>query len=635
MKVVKRDGRIVDYDREKISIAIQKANREVKPKERATKENIKWITDYIEKLDRKRILVEDIQDIIEQKLMEFRKYELAKKYIVYRYTRALVRKQNTTDESILGIIRNESNVMSATGNTKIMMASIQRDYIAGEVSRDLTKRLLVPEKISKAHEDGILFFHNADHFVQPIFNSCLVNIKDMLDNGTVINGKMIESPKSFSVACTVITQIVSALASNEYGELSIDLIHLGKYLRKSEEKFRKELEEDFSTKLDSKIIDEIILKRMRTELENGVQTIQYQMNTLMTTNGRPPVVTLFLHLDENDKYINENAKIIEEILKQRYEGVKNERGEKEVLELPKLCYLLDENNIKDGKYYYLTLLSLKCAKEGKNIYYVSAKKMREYNKGNIYSPVGRHFFSPFKDNDGNYIYDGRFNQGVVTINLVQIAILASGDEKKFWSLLNERLDICYDALMCKHYSLLGTSANISPLHWKYGAVSRLRDGERIDRYLRNGYSTLSLGYIGLNECVKILKNTEMFSKEGKAFAIKVMKKLKSATISWKDKTGIAFDLYGSDSKIIGSYFVNIDREKYGNIENITGKSYYTDSFHIQSKDIDIYERLSIENELQSFSNGGSLIFIDKNNLNEEMLEYIYQNTLYVEIKDND
>ena len=446
MKVIKRDGRAVDYDRAKIETAITKANEEVKPKERATKAEIKEIITYIEELDKKRILVEDIQDIIEQKLMEIEKYELSKRYIVYRYTRALVRKQNTTDETILGIIRNENKELAEENSNKnTMLASTQRDYIAGEVSRDLTRRLLLPEKIAKANEDGILHFHDADYFVQPIFNCCLINIADMLDNGTVMNGKMIESPKSFQVACTVTTQIIAAVASNQYGGQSVDMKHLGKYLRKSYNKFREELEEKYKGKLSNDIIESIVQDRLKSELKAGVQTIQYQINTLMTTNGQSPFVTLFLHLEDGDPYIKENAMIIEEILRQRYEGIKNESGIYVTPAFPKLVYVLDECNcLKGGEYDYLTKMAVKCSAKRMYPDYISAKKMREIYDGNVFSPMGcRSFLSPWKDENGNYKFEGRFKQGVVSINLPQIAIIANKDEEKFWKLLDERLELCF------------------------------------------------------------------------------------------------------------------------------------------------------------------------------------------------
>jgi len=459
MKVIKRDGRAVEYNKEKIVVAIEKANQEVKASERASKAEIKEITDYIESLNKKRILVEDIQDIIEEKLMDIKKFELAKKYIVYRYTRALVRKQNTTDESILGLIKTtNTEVMEENSNKNAIIASTQRDLIAGEVSKDLTKRILLPEKITKAHEEGILHFHDADYFLQPIFNCCLINISDMLDNGTVMNGKLIESPKSFQVACTVMTQIIAAVASSQYGGQSVDISHLGKYLRKSYNKFKSEIEKDYKGKLTNDVIEGLIQQRLKSELSAGVQTIQYQINTLMTTNGQSPFVTLFLNLRADDPYIKENAMIIEEILKQRLQGIKNEKGVYITPAFPKLVYVLDEHNcLKGGEYDYLTKLAVKCSSKRFYPDYISAKKMRENYQGNVFGPMGcRSFLAPWKDENGNYKFEGRFNQGVVSINLPQIGIIAGSDEEKFWKLLDERLELCYEALMCRHYALLGT-----------------------------------------------------------------------------------------------------------------------------------------------------------------------------------
>ena len=443
MKVIKRDGRAVDFDREKIKIAIAKANQDVSEEERVSDRQILNIIKYIEGLNKKRILVEDIQDIIEKKLMDIKKFDLAKAYIIYRYNRALVRKSNTTDESILSLIKNENKELNEENSNKNpTVASTQRDYIAGEVSRDLTKRILLPEKISKAHEEGVLHFHDADYFVQPIFNCCLINIGDMLDNGTVMNGKMIETPKSFQVACTVMTQIIAAVASNQYGGQSVDVSHLGKYLRYSREKFKKKLVAKHKDKLSKEEIDVLVDERLKEELAAGVQTIQYQINTLMTTNGQTPFVTLFLYLREDDPYIEENAMIIEEILNQRLKGIKNEKGVYVTPAFPKLIYVLDEHNIlKGGKYDYLTKLAVKCSAKRMYPDYISAKKMRENCEGNVYSPMGcRSFLAPWKDKDGNYKFEGRFNQGVVSINLPQIGILSEGDEDKFFEILDERLD---------------------------------------------------------------------------------------------------------------------------------------------------------------------------------------------------
>ena len=637
MKVIKRNGQVVDFDREKIKIAIEKANREVRPKERAT---IKEIINYIEEMGKKRILVEDIQDIIEQKLMEIQKYELSKRYIVYRYTRALVRKQNTTDESILGLLRNENKELAEENSNKnTMLASTQRDYIAGEVSRDLTKRMLLPEKISKAHEDGILHFHDADYFIQPIFNCCLVNIGDMLDNGTVMYGKMIESPKSFQVACIITTQIIATVASNQYGGQSIDMIHLGKYLRVSYDKYKKELEEKHGKQLSKEVIEELVQERVKAELKAGIQTMQYQINTLMTTNGQSPFVTLFLHLEKDDPYIKENAMIIEEILNQRYEGVKNDVGVYVTPAFPKLVYVLDEfNNLKGGEYDYLTKLAVKCSAKRMYPDYISAKKMRENYEGNVFSPMGcRSFLSPWKDENGNYKFEGRFNQGVVSINLPQIGIIADGDEEKFWELLDERLELCKEALMCRHYALLGTRSDISPIHWQYGALARLKKGEKIDKLLYGGYSTMSLGYIGIYELTKLVKGVSHTTEEGREFALKVMNYLKDTTQRWKKETNIGFALYGTPAESLCYRFARIDKEKFGTIKDITDKGYYTNSYHVDVREeIDAFAKLNFESEFQKISTGGSISYIEIPNMNkniealETVVKFIYDNIQYAE-----
>ena len=640
MKVIKRDGRAVDYDRSKIQIAIEKANKEVKPNERASKEDIKGIINYIEELNKKRMLVEDIQDIIEERLMELNKYELAKKYIVYRYTRALVRKQNTTDETILGIIRNDNKELAEENSNKnTMLASTQRDYIAGEVSRDLTRRLLLPEKIAKADAEGVLHFHDADYFVQPIFNCCLINIGDMLDNGTVMNGKMIESPKSFQVACTVTTQIIAAVASNQYGGQSVDMIHLGKYLRKSYDKFKKQIDEKYKGKLPDEVIEDLVQDRVKAELKSGVQTIQYQINTLMTTNGQSPFVTLFLHLEKDDPYIKENAMIIEEVLRQRYEGIKNEAGVYVTPAFPKLVYVLDEfNNLTGGEYDYLTRLAVKCSAKRMYPDYISAKKMRENYEGNVFSPMGcRSFLSPWKDENGNYKFEGRFNQGVVSINLPQVAIIADGDEDKFWKLLDERLELCKEALMCRHYALLGTHSDISPIHWQYGAIARLQKGEKIDKLLYGGYSTISLGYIGIYEMTKVMKGVSHTTPEGHDFALRVMKHLRETTDRWKKETNIGFALYGTPAESLCYKFARIDKERFGTIKDVTDKGYYTNSYHVDVRErIDAFEKLSFESEFQKISSGGAISYIEIPNMEknldalETVVKFIYDNIQYAE-----
>ena len=640
MKIIKRDGRIVDFDRQKIMIAIEKANEEVRGRQKASKEDIKEIVKYIEDLDKKRMLVEDIQDIIEEKLMEMEKYELAKKYIVYRYTRALIRKQNTTDETILGIIRNENKELAEENSNKnTMLASTQRDYIAGEVSRDLTKRLLLPEKISKANEEGVLHFHDADYFVQPIFNCCLINISDMLDNGTVMNGKMIESPKSFQVACTVTTQIIAAVASNQYGGQSVDMKHLGKYLRKSYNKFKEEIEAKYKDKLSQDIIEDLVQTRLKAELKAGVQTIQYQINTLMTTNGQSPFVTLFLHLEPDDPYIKENAMIIEEILRQRYEGIKNEAGIYVTPAFPKLVYVLDEHNcLKGGEYDYLTKLAVKCSSKRMYPDYISAKKMRENYEGNVFSPMGcRSFLSPWKDENGNYKFEGRFNQGVVSINLPQIAIIADGDEETFWKLLDERLELCKEALMCRHYALLGTKSDISPIHWQYGAIARLEKGEPIDKLLYGGYSTMSLGYIGVYEMTKLMTGLSHTDPIGREFAMKVMNHLRETTDKWKAETNIGFALYGTPAESLCYKFARIDKQRFGTIKDVTDKGYYTNSYHVDVREkIDAFDKLAFESDFQRISSGGAISYVEipnmQNNISalEEVVKFIYDNIQYAE-----
>ena len=640
MKIIKRDGRIVDYDRQKIATAIEKANREVRGREKASKEDIKEIIKYIEDTDKKRMLVEDIQDLIEEQLMQLEKYELAKRYIVYRYNRALILKQNTTDETILGIIRNENKELAEENSNKnTMLASTQRDYIAGEVSRDLTRRLLLPEKISKANEEGVLHFHDADYFVQPIFNCCLINISDMLDNGTVMNGKLIESPKSFQVACTVATQIIAAVASNQYGGQSVDMKHFGKYLRKSYNKFKTELIEKYKGQIKDEVIEELVQDRLKAELKAGVQTIQYQINTLMTTNGQSPFVTLFLHLEDGDPYIHENAMIIEEILRQRYEGIKNEAGVYVTPAFPKLVYVLDEcNSLQGGDYDYLTKLAVKCSSKRMYPDYISAKKMRENYEGNVFSPMGcRSFLSPWKDEDGNYKFEGRFNQGVVSLNLPQVAIVADGDEDKFWKLLDERLELCKEALMCRHYALLGTTSDISPIHWQYGAIARLKKGEKIDKLLYGGYSTMSLGYIGIYEMTKLMTGLSHTDPIGQEFALRVMNYLKDTVAKWKKETNIGFALYGTPAESLCYKFARIDKQRFGTIPDVTDKGYYTNSYHVDVREkIDAFDKLNFESEFQKLSTGGAISYVEVPNMQnnipalEEVVKFIYNNIQYAE-----
>ena len=642
MKVIKRDGRVVDFDREKIEIAIEKANKEVTSKERTTKQDIKDIIKYIEEMDKKRILVEDIQDIIEEQLMDKKKFKLAKKYMIYRYNRALVRKKNTTDESILGLIKNQNKLINEDNSNKdAVLASAQRDYIAGEVSKDLTKRILLPEKIVKAHEDGIIFFHDMEYFLQPIFNSCLIDIQNMLDNGTVINGKLIESPKSFRVACIVITQIIATIAATQYGGQAIDISYLGKYLRKSVDKLRKELQEDFGKSVSSDILEKILERKIKEEVCSGVQTIQYQINTLMTMNGHCPIISLFLNIKNDDPYLKENVMIVEEILKQRYNGLKDEKGEYINPEFPKLIYVLNENNcLKGGEYDYLTQLALKCTRKTLSPSYISAKKMCENYNGNVFSPMGcQNFLSAWKDEDGKYKFNGRFNQGIVSINLPQIAILSEKDEDKFFELLNERLELCYEALMCRHYALLGTISDTSPLHWKYGAIAHLKTGEKIDKYLKEGYSTISLGYVGVYEATKYMKGVSNITPEGKEFAIKIVKVLKDTIDRWRKTTGLGFSLYGASNELVCRSFVKIDKEKFGTIQDITDKKEYTCSYHVNKKEnIELQKKLLFENEFQKMSLGGGssqveVSYIKDEEETEKLVRFIYNNVQNLEFID--
>ena len=640
MIVIKRDGQEVNYNRSKIIVAIGKANEEVPEEERISDQEIEEIVSYVETRKRKRILVEDIQDIIEQKLMALGKFDLAKRYIVYRYTRELVRRANTTDDSILSLIKNSNKeVMEENSNKNATAASTQRDLIAGEVSKDLTKRLLLPEKIAKAHEEGILHFHDADYFVQPIFNCCLINIQDMLDNGTVMNGKLIESPKSFQVACTVMTQIISAVASSQYGGQSVDLKHLGKYLRKSHDKYEKAYRAHFGDEFDDDTIEKLVQDRLKDELKSGVQTIQYQINTLMTTNGQSPFVTLFLNLDENNEYIEENAMIVEEILRQRLEGIKNEKGVYVTPAFPKLIYVLDENNcLKGGKYDYITKLAVKCSAKRMYPDYISAKKMRENYEGNVFSCMGcRSFLSPWKDENGNYKFEGRFNQGVVSINLPQIGILAKGNEEVFWKLMDERLQLCFEALMCRHKALKGTLSDVSPIHWQYGAIARLDKGEKIDPLLYGGYSTMSLGYIGLYEVTKLMKGVSHTDPVGEEFALRVMNHMKEATDRWRDETNIGFSLYGTPAESLCYRFARIDLEKFGEIKDITDKGYYTNSYHVDVREkIDAFSKFSFESQFQKISSGGSISYVEIPNMRhnlealEEVVKFIYDNIQYAE-----
>ncbi len=640
MNVVKRDGRTVDFDRNKIFNAIMKANATVNRDDRVEESRINQIILAIESLKKPTMQVEEIQDFVEMKLMEDGKFSLAKNYIIYRYTRELVRKSNTTDESILSLIRaSNKDVMEENSNKNAIIASTQRDLIAGEVSKDLTRRILLPEKISKAHDQGVLHFHDADYFLQPIFNCCLINIGDMLDNGTVMNGKLIESPKSFQVACTIVTQIIAAVASSQYGGQSVDIRHLGKYLRYSREKYEKRYREKFAGNASEEVIKAFVDDRLLDELRSGVQTIQYQINTLMTTNGQSPFVTLFLNLDKDDEYLEENALIVEEILRQRLEGIKNEKGVYVTPAFPKLIYVLDEHNcLQGGKYDYVTRLAIQCSAKRMYPDYISAKKMRENYEGNVFSCMGcRSFLTAWQDEKGKYKFEGRFNQGVVSLNLPQIGILARGDEEYFWQLLEERLALCFEALMCRHHALEGTLSDVSPIHWQYGAIARLKKGEKIDKLLHNGYSTISLGYIGLYEVTKLMTGKSHTEEGGTEFAMKLMKRLRKATDGWKEITGIHFGLYGTPAESLCYRFARIDKQRFGEIQDITDKGYYTNSYHVDVRErIDAFHKFDFESQFQVISSGGAISYVEIPNMRhnlealEELVKYIYDHIQYAE-----
>ena len=645
MKVIKRDGKKVDFDPNKIVAAISKANREVIGNEKASIQNINYIVEAIEKLELNEIGIEKIQDQIERKLMELGKYELAKRYMLYREKRSIIRQTNTTDESILSLIRNTNKEVSKENSNKnAILLSTQRDLIAGEVSKDIVDRLLLPERIVKAHKEGVLHFHDKDYFIQPMFNCCLINIKDMLDNETVMNGKKIETPKSFQVACTVMTQIIAAVASTQYGGQSVNVAHLGKYLRKTYDKYYQKYYNHFIEEGKSKEEAENLAKdfaemRKQEDLVAGIQTVQYQINTLMTTNGQSPFVTLFMHIVEGDEYEKEVAQIIEEILKQRLKGIKNSEGHYITPAFPKLIYVLDEcNNLSGGKYDYVTKLAVKCS--AKRLYpdYISAKKMRENYEGNVFSPMGcRSFLSPYKDENGEYKFEGRFNQGVVSINLPQIAIMASGNKEKFYKILDDRLELCFDACMCRHNALKGVTSDYSPIHWQYGAIARLNKGEKIDKYLYGNYSTMSLGYIGLYEVSKLMTGKSHTEKEGKEFVEELMKYLRKVVDGWKKDTNIGFALYGTPAESLCYRFAKIDEEKFGSIKDITDKGYYTNSYHVDVREnINAFDKLKFESSFQPISSGGCISYVEIPNMEknyealEEIVKFIYDNIQYAE-----
>ena len=646
MKIIKRNGAEVGFDITKIIIAITKANESVAEADRMTPVQIQRIAESVElqcqKMNRAPT-VEEIQDMVEHYIMAHGAFEVAKHYITYRYTRSLVRKSNTTDDKILSLIEcNNEEAKQENSNKNPVVNSTQRDYMAGEVSRDITNRILLPKDIVEAHNEGIIHFHDTDYYAQHMHNCDLVNLEDMLQNGTVITGTLIEKPHSFATACNIATQIVAQVASNQYGGQSISLTHLAPFVQISREKIRASVRDEFDAvgvAVTEDKINSIAEKRLREEIRRGVQTIQYQVVTLMTTNGQSPFVTLFLNLREDDEYIKENAMIIEEILRQRLEGIKNEAGVYVTPAFPKLIYVLDEHNcLKGGEYDYITELAIKCSAKRMYPDYISAKKMRENYEGNVFSCMGcRSFLSPWKDENGEYKWEGRFNQGVVSLNLPQIAILAKGDDDKFWSLLDERLQLCYDALMCRHRALEGVTSDVSPVHWQYGAIARLKKGEVIDPLLHNGYSTISLGYIGVYETTKLMRGVSHTDPVGEEFALKLMHKLRAACDKWKADTGLGFGLYGTPAESLCYRFARIDKERFGTIKDVTDKGYYTNSYHVDVREkIDAFSKFRFESQFQTISSGGAISYVEipnmRNNLDAlaEVVRYIYDNIQYAE-----
>ena len=637
MKIVKRDGRTVEYDPDKIRIAIGKANAEVEKGDTVSDRQIDEIIKYIEKLNKKRMLVEDIQDIIEEKLMSYKKYNLAKHYIIYRYTRAIVRKSNTTDESIFQILRSNDDINSDLTQRSTKTVANQRDLIAGEISKDLARRMLLPEKISNAHDEGAIYFHDADFYLQQMINSSIVNIEDMLDNSTVINSKLIESPNSFQVACTVLAQIIASLASGQYGKLNLNIKCLGKYLRKSLEKYGSNFKEKYEKTLSNEIIQKLSMDRTKEELVSGVQTILYQINTLMTTSGRDPSVTLILDL-ENDEYIKENASIIEEILNQTITGMKNANGEYIIQKEPNLIYILNDlNSLNNNEYDYLTKLAIKCSKKTGQPAFVSSKKMEEAFNQKIVLPI-EDMYIPYKNEKGEYIQEGRFNQGVVSINLPQVGLVAGRDESKFFEELDKRLDLCFETLMCRNHALLGTVSDSSPIHYIYGGISRLESSDKIDRFLKSEYSTISLGYVGLYELTRYMKNESLTEENGKEFGYKVMKKLKEACEKWRKETGLGFVLYSIDSPNLCKHFALIDRERFGSIKDVTNKGYYSLNQAIDNKQkIDINEKIEFEEKLSDDLGIITKIKVDISNIKddeklEDIVRNVYENVKFIKFE---
>ena len=648
MKIIKRNGAEEDFDNNKIVVAVAKANTAA-GKNKLSLEQIKDIADYVEykcvKLNR-AVSVEEIQDMVENQIMSTGAFELAKDYVRYRYQRSLIRKANTTDNRILSLIEcNNEDVKQENSNKNPTVNSVQRDYMAGEVSKDLTKRMLLPQDIVEADKEGIIHFHDSDYFAQHMHNCDLVNLEDMLQNGTVISETRIEKPHSFSTACNIATQIIAQVASNQYGGQSISLAHLAPFVDVSRKKIYAEVQEEvktFGCMPSEEVIHEVVENRLRKEVTKGVQTIQYQVITLMTTNGQAPFLTVFMYLNEakNEREKKDLAMIIEETLKQRCQGVKNESGVWITPAFPKLIYVLEEDNVNEGtEYYYLTEMAAKCTAKRLVPDYISEKKMMELKEGNCFPVMGcRSALSPWKDENGNYKFYGRFNQGVVTINLVDVALSSGGDMKAFWKIFDERLDLCYRALMCRHNRLRGTLSDAAPILWQNGALARLKKGETIDRLLYGGYSTISLGYAGLYECVKYMTGKSHTDQETTPFALEVMEYMNKACNRWKDETNIGFSIYGSPIESTTYKFAKCLQKRFGIIEGVTDRSYITNSYHVNvSEEIDAFSKLKFESQFQALSTGGAISYVEVPNMQNNIpavlgiIRYIYDNIMYAEL----
>ena len=654
MKVIKRSGVETKFDVNKIILAISKANQSTEPEHRISDEEIRRISENIAAQCKKlwkSMNVEEIQDLVENELMSEGTHELAKNYITYRYSRALVRKANTTDAQIMSLIEcNNEEVKQENSNKNPTVNSVQRDYMAGEVSKDITKRFLLPEDVVEAHEEGIIHFHDADYFAQHMHNCDLVNLEDMLQNGTVISGTLIEKPKSFSTACNIATQIIAQVASSQYGGQSISLSHLAPFVQVSRDRITKEVQEESrltGLELSEEQIGIIVERRLRDEIKKGVQTIQYQVVTLMTTNGQAPFVTVFMYLNEvKDPKVREDlALIIEECLNQRYEGVKNEQGVWITPAFPKLIYVLEEDNIReDSKYWYLTKLAAKVTAKRMVPDYISEKKMLEYKidkngNGNCYPCMGcRSFLTPYVDENGKPKYYGRFNQGVVTINLVDIACSSNRDHDKFWKIFDDRMNLCHRALQARHNRLKGTLSDVAPILWQYGAIARLKKGEKIDKLLYGGYSTISLGYAGLWETVYYMTGKKMTEPEGTEFGMKIMEKLNEYTGKWKKAENIDYSLYGTPLESTTYKFARCLKKRFGIIEGVTDKNYITNSYHIHvTEPINAFEKLIFESRFQKLSPGGAISYVEVPNMQNnieavlEVIKCIYENIMYAEL----